>query len=342
MKKVLYISNIEVPYRSDFFNRLSQKIDLTVLYERKNSSNRDEKWAHSVKATYKIKYLKGINIKNEYTFDLGILEYIFSRKYDKIIIGCFNSPSQMLAILMMKIFHKKYILNLDGESFLNGNSIKQKIKRFFIKGAEEYLVAGEKSGKNLAKFVPKEKVHIYYLSSLTKKQLEENAKHENKNISNKVIVVGQYFKYKGLDIALECAKLDKSIEYKFIGSGKKSYLLEDKVKKMKINNVEIIPFLEKEELYKEYQTCKCLLLPSLQECWGLVVIEAASFGCPIVATNGSGAALELLDNCANINEPNKLVELIKHIDSFQKKEIIKKISRYSIEESVRCTVELLI
>ena len=38
------------------------------------------------------------------------------------------------------------------------------------------------------------------------------------------------------------------------------------------------------DLYKEYQQCKCVLLPSKKECWGLVINEAASFGCPIIST----------------------------------------------------------
>ena len=146
MKKVLYISNIEVPYRTEFFNQLSKSVDLTVLYERKKSANRDEKWTSSIKANYKIEYLEGIKVKNEYSFDLKILKYVFSNNYDKIIIGCYNSPSQILAILLMRLFRKKYILNLDGEYFLDGKSFKQKIKRFLIKGAQDYLIAGEKSG----------------------------------------------------------------------------------------------------------------------------------------------------------------------------------------------------
>ena len=185
MKKVLYVSNIEVPYRSEFFNQLSKKVDLTVLYERKKSSNRDENWTNSVKSNYKIEYLKGIRIKNEYSIDFKILKYVFSKKYDKVIIGCYNSPSQILAILLMRLFKKKYILNLDGEYFLDGKNFKQKIKRFLIKGAQDYLIAGEKSGENLSKYVSKERVHPYYFSSLTNKELEEHAKNINQNLTNK-------------------------------------------------------------------------------------------------------------------------------------------------------------
>ena len=345
MKKVLYISNIEVPYRTEFFNQLSKSVDLTVLYEREKSANRDEKWTSSIKSDYKIEYLNGIKVKNEYSFDLKILKYIFSKEYDKVIIGCYNSPSQILAILLMRIFRKKYILNLDGEYFLEGNNIKQKIKRFLIKGAQDYLIAGEKSGENLAKFVPKEKVHPYYFSSLTEKEINENSKYINQNINNTILVVGQYFDYKGLDIALECAKLDQSIKYKFVGSGKRSNLLKEKAEELNLKNVEIIPFLNKEELYKEYQESMCLLLPSRRECWGLVINEAASFGCPIISTKECGAAIEFLNEefLANTNDPNDLYNKIKYFMNLKdkneyKNQLVKKKKKYTIETSVENTI----
>lgn len=347
MKKVLYVSNIEVPYRSEFFNQLSKKVDLTVLYERKKSSNRDDKWTTSIKSNYKIKYLKGIKIKNEYSLSFGILKHIFSKKYDKVIIGCYNSPSQMIAILFMKIFRKKYILNLDGEYFFDGKGIKKRIKRFFIKGANQYLIAGEESGKILSKYVKKEKVHPYYFSSLTNKEINDNSKNINKNINDKVLVIGQYFDYKGLDIALEVAKIDQNINYRFIGSGKRSFLLEEKVKEMKLNNVEVIPFLSKSDLYKEYQECKCLLLSSRKECWGLVINEAASFGCPIVATSGSGAAVEIVDKkmiSYNINDYQSLLDKIYNINDdleMYKAELIKKNEKYSIEKSVEIITKII-
>ena len=351
MKKVLYISNIEVPYRSEFFNQLSEKVELTVLYERKKSSNRNKQWVESIKPKYKTKYLKGIKFKNEYTFDLSILRYVFAKEYNKIILGCYNSPSQIIAILIMKLFRKKYILNIDGEYFIDGNSFKKKIKRFLIKGADEYLVAGEKSADSLSKYICKDKIHPYYFSSLTKEELKNNAKHMNNNTNNFVLVVGQYFDYKGLDTALEVALHNNSIKYKFIGSGNRSEILKEKVDKMGLENVEIIPFLQKDKLYKEYQSCKMLLLPSIQECWGLVVNEAASFGCPIVSTDGCGAILEFYDDkykkyigeAGNADSLYRLVKKfyeLKNIDTI-KNDLINKSSRYYIEKNVKIYAEVI-
>ena len=71
-KKVLYISNTEVPYRTKYFNLLSKETILTVLYERKTTSNRNDTWAKSEKPLYKIEYLKGIKYKNEFSYKIKI------------------------------------------------------------------------------------------------------------------------------------------------------------------------------------------------------------------------------------------------------------------------------
>ena len=49
MKKVLYITNTRVPYRVDFLNELSQCCDLTVLFERSVTNNRNKQWTDSEK-----------------------------------------------------------------------------------------------------------------------------------------------------------------------------------------------------------------------------------------------------------------------------------------------------
>ena len=79
------------------------------------------------------------------------------------------------------------------------------------------------------------------------------------------------------------ACMDSSIRYKFVGMGKRTELFLKEMGNMP-ENVKVIPFLQKSDLEEEYRRCSLLLLPTRQECWGLVVNEAASFGTPIVST----------------------------------------------------------
>lgn len=343
MKKVLYLSNIEVPYRVSFFNELAKYCDLTVVYERESSANRDKTWTQSIEKNYCVKYLNGIKIGNENAFSLKVLKHIFS-KYDSIIVGCYNSPVYMFAILVMKLFRISYFLNVDGEVFLSGKGFKTKIKKFFLKGAQKYLSAGEKSAESLKCIAKNKPVIPYYFSSLTDKELEQNAKSAPER-NKTVLVVGQYFDYKGMDIALQAALKNPDIHYKFVGMGKRTELFLQQQPVNQAKNIEFIPFLQKAELEKEYQSCGIMVLPSRQECWGLVINEAASYGTPIVSTWGSGAAVEFLSEnypqyLAKPNDAEDLYRCIKLlIDANNTNQysdfLFYKSQFYSIEKSVK-------
>ena len=350
MKKVLYLSNIEVPYRVRFFNELAQYCDLTVLYERELSSNRNAQWAKSEEIKHRVKYLHGIKIARESAFSFGVLKEIFAG-YDAVIVGCYNSPAQMMAILAMRLAHKPYIINLDGEPFLDGSDIKVKLKRFFLSGAEKYLVAGEKSAQSIKKLASGKEVIPYYFSSLSEREMNGHAIATRESERNEtILVVGQYFDYKGMDIALEAARMDLSLRYKFVGMGSRTEQFLKDFEGIIPENVEIIPFLQKQDLEKEYQSCGMLVLPSRQECWGLVINEAASFGMPIVSTWGSGAAVEFLADrypqfLAKPGNPEDLLRCIRNCRVYENKEdyqtyLLNKAAEYTIEKSVQAHVRV--
>lgn len=344
MKKILYISNIQVPYRVKFFNELSKYCDLTVLYERKNSTNRDIKWSKSEEDKYKVIFLNGFKIGNENGFSFKIIKYLLE-DYDEIVLGCYNSFSQMFANLFLRIIRKKFFINFDGEIFVDGNNIKSILKRFFIKGAKEYLIAGECAAQSLKKIVKNKRIYTYYFSSILKQELIENACARKKEKKEGILVIGQYFPFKGLDIAVESAKKLPNIKFKFIGTGNRTdlFIKENNIKDS--NNIEVIPFLKKEDLKEEYRKCRLFVLPSRQECWGLVINEAASFGTPIISTYGSGVAIEFLSEkykkyLVNPESVEELIEAIKEVWTIDKNKeyseyLIEKSKKYNIEDSVK-------
>lgn len=207
------------------------------------------------------------------------------------------------------------------------------------------MAAGEKAAESLKKVVGEKTVTAYHFSSLTQEEVVQNAGNANRcNEDEPILVVGQYFDYKGMDIALEVAKKNRSIKYKFVGMGDRSEAFAEKYHAKEVENVEIIPFLQKADLENEYRNCRALLLPTRQECWGLVINEAASFGTPIVSTWGSGAAVEFLADAfpmylAKPNDPDDLyekVELLLKSDVTQyRRYLMEKSKEYSIEAGVQ-------
>lgn len=272
---------------------------------------------------------------------VGELFRLVEKGWDKIIVGCVNTKVGLLAMMYMRMRHIPFVINLDGETFF-GKSLKATVKGWFLKGAEAYVVAGKKCGESLKSVVGNSiKVYPYYFSSLSKEEIKQHAEKAYQR-NNTVLVVGQYFPYKGMDVALEAARKDLSIKYKFVGMGYRTDLFLQEMGAMP-ENVEVIPFLQKAELEEEYKHCAMLLLPTRQECWGLVVNEAASFGTPIVSTWGSGAAVEFLaDNypeyLATPNNSDSLLSCIRKClssDTTAYSQYLKDISReYSIDRNV--------
>ncbi len=349
MKKVLYLSNIQVPYRVQFFNQLAEYCDLTVVYERSKAGDRDEKWSKSISDKYKVVFLDGFKIGDESTFSFSILKYILG-DYDEIVIGCYSTPVGIFANMVLQIFRRKFFVNFDGEIFAEDNTFKSKIKKIVINGATEYLIAGEKSAESLRSILKDKtkKIFPYYFSSLSKKELIEN-KEKKVARDNHILVVGQYFDYKGLDIAVRAAKELQQMQFTFVGMGKRTELFVRENAISDIKNITVIPFLQKEDLEQEYMKSALLVLPSRRECWGLVINEAASFGTPIVATKGSGAGIEFLKDqypmfLAEIEDVDSLKECIIAAVTMKDKSdlskyLIDKSAEYTIEHSVQCHLQ---
>lgn len=351
MKNILYISNIQVPYRERFFESLAKECNLTVLYERSRSSNRNNTWAKGGDYKYHKEFLDGINIGNESSFSLSIIKHLI-KDYDVIVIGCYSTPVQMFANLFLRLIRKKFYINFDGEIFADDKSLKSILKKFFIKGGSRYLIAGERSRDSLLKIVKNKLIFPYYFSSLSKDEIIKHRLRRNVNAkfrSKVVLVIGQYFPYKGMDVAVEAAKLLPNVQFKFVGMGNRTDLFLKETKADYQSNIQVFPFLQKSELEKEYENCGLLVLPSRQECWGLVINEAASYGIPIVSTYGSGAAIEFLfsEYPCLLAKAGDAVELATKIRSalqmnFYKEYtdyLLNKSTQYSIEECVRHHIE---
>jgi len=141
--------------------------------------------------------------------------------------------------------------------------------------------------------------------------------------------------------ACEYAKKNPNINYKFIGMGNRTEEFLNTYNGNSVSNVEFIPFLNKEDLAEEYKNCSLFVLPSRQECWGLVINEAASFGTPIVSTYGSGAAMEFLaeDYPQFLAKPNDADELFYCIELALSYDKIEDYSKFLKEKSKRYTIE---
>ena len=349
--KVLYLTNIHNPYRDEFFEQLGHTCDLTVLFEERSDPNRDASWFEDAHAhNYKELFLPP---EERGPVSRTMLDLV-SKKWSIVIVGCYNTSRQMAAIEYMKHHGISYVINSDGLVFDKGSYLKRIVRRHILKDASAYLVAGEACLPNLRCVVGEgARVKSYPMTSLERRRVESLSAEAAERNHGTVLIVGQYQYYKGLDVVLDAAAdLSPDLRFRFVGAGRRSEELRADVDKRGLRNVSVIPFLDQDALAREYQGAGLFVLPSRQECWGLVVNEAAACGCPIVGTWGSGAAIDFISGSypnllAKPGDPSSLAQSIKEFYAFSDREkrdyssyLVRKSADYTIESMVEAHLEL--
>ena len=138
MKKILYITTIPSPYRVAYFNELGKKCDLTVLFEKAGSDERDAVWRQYKFDNFKGIILPGKKLSVNTAFCPTILKYL-KITWDEIVCCDVSTLTGMLAIQYMKLKKIKYWIEGDGAFAKSGKGFKEQVKKHFISGAYGYF-----------------------------------------------------------------------------------------------------------------------------------------------------------------------------------------------------------
>ncbi|WP_027218057.1 glycosyltransferase family 4 protein [Butyrivibrio fibrisolvens] len=354
--KVLFLANIPSPYRVEFFNLLSQQCDLTVVYERRIASDREDDWYIDTETKYKVHFLKGIDYSNDASIAPGVVNFLCKGKYDIIVVSGYSSVTQMLTIMTLKMRHIPYILNVDGGMIKKESKFKYWYKKKLVSGASAYLSTGRECDKFLVHYGAEEdKLRRYPFTSIRKSDIipkvlsaEEKRAYKEKincNYKKMILSVGQPIHRKGFDILIKAvAKLNISDLGVYIVGGEPNDECAELVKELKTSNIHFVPFMKKAVLADYYKAADLFVFPTREDIWGLVINEAMSYGLPIVTTDKCNAGLELVKSGNNgyiiqsedVEKLSKVISNILTIDSIETLEqnSLNRIKSYTFENMV--------
>lgn len=244
--------------------------------------------------------------------------------------------SNIFAIIMSKLLNYKIIIRAN-QSPTNyaRNYIKRKIMSLFYKLADKIIVNSYDFRKEFSKFFHVRSLVIYNLIE-TPKTLEKLAKRRVKNnffskskTTINILTIGRLVIQKDqitILKALNLIKYKKKFRYYLIGKGKELYNLKNFIMKNKLKNkVKILNF--QNNVYPYYKKADLFILSSIYEGLPNTLIEALSFGVPIISTDCKTGPREIITN-------KKLGKLFKISDYKELSNLIlkskkKKITNYS-------------
>ena len=307
--KILWLANIPSPYRVNFFNELGKYCELTVLFEKRVSTERDVSWKNTNIKRFKAVFLKGKNIGVAEAFCPSVIKYI-NNKYDHIVVTTFSDPTGILAILYMRVKNIVYEIESDGAFPGSGKGIKERIKRFLISHSVlcfstsiihdnyYYTYGAEKS-----------KVIRYPFTSVFEKDilphpLTPENKREIKSVIGvteeyMILAVGQFIYRKGYDVLIKAlVSMPKNIGVYIVGGQATKEYLSLK-EHYGLNNLHFIEFKTGNDLKNYYYAADVFVHPTREDIWGLVINEAMSCALPVVTTEKCIAGMQMIKNAEN-------------------------------------------
>ncbi len=365
MKHVAIITNIPAPYRVDFFDYLKKNIKgykFTVIYSSKNEDNRSweieqEKIADSV-----FLESKTVKIKKRYDTKYIHIPWKVSETLKMIspdvIVGSEYNPTVLLALQYCKKNKIPFVSWTDGTLYSerNINFLQKIFRKHVISSASAYIASSTKSKEAQIFYgASEEKINVSFLTIDTEKYIRK----PQGTRTGKILYVGSLIGRKGVDLLLKAlTKLKSDFELYLAGSGEEKNSLEKMANELRIGEkVHFLGQLKREELLEYYQTCDLFVLPTREDCFALVILEAICAGLPVICSKYADGAYDLIEEGKNgfIIDPfdeQELSDCIEKIltdhdfrETMQKKsvEIIRKFSfenvakgyMQAIEESLR-------
>tara|TARA_Y100000294_G_scaffold170799_1_gene183487 strand:+ start:440 stop:1570 length:1131 start_codon:yes stop_codon:yes gene_type:complete len=271
----------------------------------------------------------------------------------KIFFSCFfpmkrilkiNNPDYLIAHLITSLplilfflfkFNTKLILRISGEPNLNF------FRKYLWKIVSKKIFAITCPCETTKQFFINEnifdskKIHVLFDPVLT---INEFKNKKNKEIESDLrntkyfLSVGRLTKQKNFSFLISCFnKLRKNypeIKLVILGEGEEKNNLQNQILSLGLENIVILKGF-KENVFSYMKNATCLILASLYENPGHVLIEAAISNCPIISSDCPTGPAEFLNDgkAGHLFELNNERDLIREVENFINQSDKEKIKR---------------
>lgn len=296
--KVLFVFAHPAPYKVDLFNVLSERIDLTVIFEREIESYRKMFFYQNGSWKFKSVRIGGINIGQQNHLSLGVINHLKNNRYDLVIMNGYATFTEMLTIFYLQLKHIPYVLYVNGGVIRRDSWFLWLLKKRLISKASHTFSPSDAVDRYLIHYGahPNHIIRYPYATIFKKDILTQPLPKVEKELilseygipgaARIVISVGQLIQRKNFSQLLSVwASMPKIGHHLVIvGEGPEQRRLLHQMSELGLTNVTMIPFLKKQKLLRLMSACDAFILLSKEDIYGHVINEAHSQGLPVIAS----------------------------------------------------------
>jgi glycosyltransferase involved in cell wall biosynthesis len=299
--RVVFVTDIMTPYTSAVFEELALRCRLTVLYSAETGSRAMQWSMESHRFHHHV--IGGWSQARADAADThpspAVITRLAKERPDVIISGGFAFPS-LYAALYRRTFGCRLLIHSDGtrcsEASFNG---AQRFARALLARLADGAIGNSKQAVERFEelgFAPVfEAPHSSNLEPFLQ-VARRRARAESGEL--RVIVAGRLIPRKGVDRLLYAVALARrngaAIALTVVGSGEQEALLRELAGELGLDDVCWRGFVEQRDLAEEFAAADVFAFPTLEDPFGIVLLEAAAAGLALIASPHAGATGDLL------------------------------------------------
>lgn len=304
MTKVLVFHPALAPYRVDFFNLLSTRVDLVVVFLLRNLEDQKFDQEKLLSMTrFKCRFLdRGFNVRSRF-FRFGVRKLLEEEKPD-VVIGFEFSPVTCQLAFLSRCAHWRFWTTSDDNAtqIASCGGLRRAVRSFVLKRLDGIIVTNNDAAAAYAQVCPKVKIKaVPIVHDTTQMRANEETvlslgnEWRKSNIpatwKKLVVFVGRLAPEKNLHWLVERMKdAPEDMGLLIVGDGDERASLERKMAQTALRNrVMLAGRFEGETLYGIMAVSDVLVLPSTSEPFGAVVAEGLSWGTPVAVSECVGA-----------------------------------------------------
>ena len=291
--RLALLTEIPAPYRIPLFNALADRSDLRVLFLSERDPRRGFYEAHRDEWRFDHRVLRGPQLRRGgrwVVLSRGVLRELRRFRPDAVAVGGWNQPAFWLALAYCRARRVPLLVWIESTA-RDARSEARPLalaRAAMVRGAAGAYVPGSASAE-YARSLGVELVETAP-NAVDATVFEQAAVDRSDREGCTFLYVGRLDPEKGVDVLVEAFR-DLPGELVVVGDGTEA----ERLRGLADERVRFEGPKERDELVAYYRDADVFVLPSRSEPWGMVLNEAAAAGLPIVATEESGAAHDLVD-----------------------------------------------
>lgn len=307
MKKLIIITNIPSPYRVDFFYYLQQNVEdyeIHIVYASRNEDNRS--WNIEGDKLQNSHFLDSWTLKIPYRYDTKYIHIskgvgaVLKKLKPDVVVGSEYNPTILQAVWYCVRHQIPYVSWTDGTLYSerNINVIQRKLRRYVVSHAVSFIGSSTKSREaQIAYGAAPERCFISFLTV----DLEKYKVRPEKGEAGRLLCVGSLIERKGVDLLLQAlAGIEMPFTLALVGSGPEEERLRKLAEELKIQDrIEFLGYLQLDELRQQYAESSIFVLPTREDCFALVILEAMCAGLPVICSKYADGVSDLVEDGVN-------------------------------------------